>query len=264
MMSFAFFAQGNPHGIHYSSKVDPVDQIADLLQFYGLRKWGFTVFRCTYGDDDAWARFMGRIEQRLRVDFLRNDCRNEQLAQNLDWNVHDDPASLDGASKDKVRHMFRKWVATGAREEFPSNLHEQGLEPVVLRENPRYNYCIHVDAEAMRSVLETNDNNGKPSPNNPGHNTSAYVNLIRADESWQLPDYSSFNWAEWEARVESEEEREGIDDGESEIEGSRLSDIGWMKVSVDMLYPDLYSNLVNNDDWENLLCRPPEVLTESF
>ena len=50
------------------------------------------------------------------------------------------------------------------------------------------------------------------------------------------------------------------DEGESEIEGSRLSDVGWMMVKVDSLIPETYATLIKGFMWDNIYCRPPQVM----
>lgn len=57
-----------------------------------------------------------------------------------------------------------------------------------MRENPRYNYWIHVDSYAMESVT--------PQPPVLGGSEgpmSGHVNLVRDDEDWDLPDFDRFD-----------------------------------------------------------------------
>ena len=35
-----------------------VEQVSGLPQRHSLKKWGFVVYRCTYDDGEAWARFI--------------------------------------------------------------------------------------------------------------------------------------------------------------------------------------------------------------
>ena len=63
-------------------------------------KWGFIVYRCTYGDDDAWAKFMEYLNTRVRLNLIEDDC--EDLWDRLDWCVQEDPA-LDNATSEDVR-----------------------------------------------------------------------------------------------------------------------------------------------------------------
>lgn len=53
------FAQGKP--TDYFSKASAAKKIRNLQAFYGLPKWSFVVYRCTYGDDESWAQFMSRL-----------------------------------------------------------------------------------------------------------------------------------------------------------------------------------------------------------
>lgn len=96
-----------------------------------------------------------------------------------------------------------------------------------------------------------------------------YVNLIRADRSWDHPDFSVFDWARWDperrergAEVDEEDEEEEMyDEREPEIEGCRLADVGWMKVSVNDLLPSLYFPFVDDSRWDYFYLRPPTIMT---
>jgi len=241
-MSPASFAQGK--GTLYTLQTSEVERISDLLDFHHLKKWGFVVYRCTYGDDAAWARFMQRLNERNEVIVRRDHENHNGLADRLDWRVQEDSTGLQGASKDEVRRRFRRLVATELAVE-----EGRGGE-AVLDENPRFNYCVHVDAESMRSVLEPGD--GDPDEEELG----GYVNLVRADEGWSAPDFDKFDWS---THVPGPED-DPYDEGEEEIEGSRLADVGWMKVSVDELIPELYTTLTQNHLWDNYYLRPPEIM----
>ena len=65
------------------------------------RKWGFVIYRCTYGDDEAWQRFMAHLNTRTRLT-LQNKYKEGDLFPQIDWTVQEDP-SLDEASISEVR-----------------------------------------------------------------------------------------------------------------------------------------------------------------
>jgi hypothetical protein len=37
-------------------------------------KWGFVVFRCTYGEDEAWKEFMDHLNTHVRLKFIKDGC----------------------------------------------------------------------------------------------------------------------------------------------------------------------------------------------
>ncbi|RMY10557.1 hypothetical protein D0867_08356 [Hortaea werneckii] len=102
----------------------------------------------------------------------------------LDWSVQEDP-SLDGATKDEVRRRFKEWV--NLKAEVPNGF-DDFKRQFLMRENPRYNYCIHVDSDAMESVTPQPPVLGGPEGPMPG-----YVNVVRADEDWDQPDFDRFD-----------------------------------------------------------------------
>jgi hypothetical protein len=230
--------------LQYWSETVETERINDMLDYYGLRKWGFVIYRCTYDDDSAWDRFMQHLNARKDA-VLIDTYDDERLAQHLDWNVQQDP-SLDRATTDQVRERFKTWVATDARAEMPTSIDQQHKLQGLLHENPRYKYCIRVDAEAMQSVLDG------PPPNEPDLLIVSYVHLIRADYDWCASEEES---AQLPATKVEDDPQYGC---EPEIEGRTTCDVGWMKVSVDGLVPDVYELLVKDQMWEVFYVRPNE------
>lgn len=257
------FAQDK--GAAYTLDSSEAQRIRDLKDFYGLQIWGFVMYRCTYGDDDAWSRFIGRLD-RQRDHMLREYCKAPDLIDSYDWHFQEDTA-LEGATKDEVRRRFRRWVSAQAQTEIPAGL-EDYKKQALMRENPRYNFCMHVDAEAMNSVLEQPDAyiaNGAI--------LSGHVNLVRADESWDLPDFDRFEWSSrfytsqiqqhvesFDGNDEDDADDDEYDEGEPELEGSRLHDVGWMTVKVHSLIPEMYATLVKSYLWDKMYRRPPALV----
>ncbi|KAI7153368.1 hypothetical protein KC349_g8403 [Hortaea werneckii] len=246
----------------YFSNKTPAKRVEDLLKFYRLPKWGFIVFRCTYGDDARWARFMARLNTH-KDHILREVYDKPELTDALDWNVQED-LSLGGATKGEVRRRFREWVKSKA--DIPNGLVDF-KEQFLMCENPRYNYCIHVDSDAMESMTPQ-----PPDLGGPEGPVSGYVNVVRADEDWDLPDFGRFDWRSYESSTagdvedrgndedENEDEDDDYDEGELEIEGSRLHDVGWMEVDATSLVPATYTTLIKNPLWDSLYYRPSEML----
>lgn len=176
------------------------------------------------------------------------------LIGSYDWNVQEDSA-LDGAAKDEVRRRFRQLRASLFQDESAADL-EDFKKQALMRENPRYNYCIHVDAEALHAVLQrVSDFFESP--------ITGHVNLMRADASWEMPNFDRFDWVKYKYEQkgqkaddgpddedgegdedDEDEEEDDYDEGEPEIEGSRLFDVGWMIVKVDPLIPETYATLI--------------------
>lgn len=48
-------------------------------------KWGFVVYRCTYGDDIVWERFMDRLNIQVRQNIEAEGASN--MVPRIDWDV---------------------------------------------------------------------------------------------------------------------------------------------------------------------------------
>jgi hypothetical protein len=274
MMSMGLlWAEGK--GFGYWSNASTTDRMRDLNNCYGLQKWGWVVYRCTYGDDPAWHRFIEMLIED-HTEYLTDEfVHAEDLIPSYDWVVQEDP-SLEGATKDEVRRRFRQFRTSLREAETPATL-EDHKKLALIQECPRYNFCIHVGAEALQSVLREGC-----AYTGPAKLTSSHVNLVRADDSWDLPDFDRFDWAQYETQKEAErqlrresnnrvaeeadddeddfedDEDDEYDDREVEIEGSRLNDVGWMKVRISSLI-EVYALLQRVWTWDNIYSRPPQV-----
>lgn len=169
-----------------------------------------------------------------------------ELMDSLDWSVQEGIA-LDGASKDEVRDRFRDWVSSSAAAEemlpgYPST-------STSMLDTPRYNFCIHVDADSLDSVVDRG-----PPPEVPDMNKISYVNLL--DVNFKMPDLATFDW-ESEGMVKGVDDP--TDDGEPPVEGRTLEDVGWMKLCVDGLAPEAYAELEPVHRWYEFYRRPPIV-----
>lgn len=95
-------------GPDYISNSTPAERVECLLKSYGLSQWGFAVFRCTYGVDARWVRFVTRLNTHNEHNF-REVYHKPDSADALDWSVQED-LSLHGAAKDEIRRQFNEWV----------------------------------------------------------------------------------------------------------------------------------------------------------
>lgn len=96
---------------------------------------------------------------------------------------------------------------------------------------------------------------------------TGYVNIVRADETWDLPDFDRFDWKSYKAldadkddHEDEDEDEDNYDEGEPEIEGSRLYDVGWMMVDATSLVPAAYSAFIKSSSWDRLYCRLPKIM----
>ena len=258
------FAEGR--GFGYFSRTSEPERINHLNQFYGLKKWGWVIYRCTYGDDSAWQRFIDRFNDHLAQVLREYYHMDPEFFASYECSVEEDPSGLDGATKDEVRRRFRMLRDALIATETPVDL-DDFKRHALLRENPRFNYCIHVDKNALESVLQQ--------PSNYVEGTiPGYVNLVRADENWAMPDFDLFNWEKYMADKKKQsssggagddgddtegDEDDDFDEGEPEIEGSRLFDVGWMRIKVETLIPEMYDTMIKGFMWRKFYCRPPEV-----
>jgi hypothetical protein len=64
------------------------------------RKWGYVIFRCTYGDDASWERFMTYLQAKARIGLESEGA--EDMYEQIDWTVQED-MSLWGADTEAVK-----------------------------------------------------------------------------------------------------------------------------------------------------------------
>ena len=137
------------------------DNVERQLQEDGHKIWGWVIYRCTYGNDEEWAEFMRRLTY-----YIENTLRDNNALDMLpsaDYHVFEDRDQFDGAHPSAVLDHFTQWAATAPQ-------HEQGEGAYPMR-SQRYNYCLHVDQEALQSVI------GGPAPP-ADYFGSGYVNLV--------------------------------------------------------------------------------------
>jgi hypothetical protein len=81
--------------------MDDLDSIREVLQRNPNLKWGFVIYRCTYDDNQKWARFMDHLNTRVRLN-LEEDSAG-YLDERIDWAVQEDREALEGAGPRRVR-----------------------------------------------------------------------------------------------------------------------------------------------------------------
>jgi hypothetical protein len=138
----------------------------------------------------------------------------EDLLESFRLAVFEDRSKFDGASTTAVREHFKQWAATAPQE-------EQGTGP---SNSHRYRYCIYVDDEALKSIVESN----------PNSLFEGFVKLILGD---------------WEPEVDN-------DDNEEPLEGCTQHDVGWFMVGYQDVMVYMYPNLRESYSWETEYARP--------
>ncbi|KAF3032580.1 hypothetical protein E8E11_002020 [Didymella keratinophila] len=102
-------------------------------------KSGFIVFRCTYGSESDWSRFMMYLDATVRASLAEEEM-GEALGR-IDWSVQEHQ-DLEGASVDVVRNKFRAWIPT-----------DVGLDAKRYG-GSRHHACIMVERDDLDQVLE--------------------------------------------------------------------------------------------------------------
>ena len=112
-------------------------------------RWGFAIYRCTYGDDAAWDRFKDIITIRARKEI--RELGEPEILDKLEWTIFDDREIFDNATTAFLREHFNQWKSDNWQREQP-----RATRPAetTLLITPRYRYFIRVDREALDSVGE--------------------------------------------------------------------------------------------------------------
>jgi hypothetical protein len=124
---------------------DAVSTIRTSLHDHKLKKWGLLLYRCDYSSDEVWTSFLATVHAEMQYGL--EVLKAPDLLSSLDMTVQEDRATLDGASVDTVRDVFKAWVQGHEAKEELSEAPYPG--PFWYA---RYTYCIHVDAAALESI----------------------------------------------------------------------------------------------------------------
>ena len=163
------------------------------------------------------------------------DSQITRLLESLELTVREDRSLFNGASKAFVRNHFNNWtVSEEAKAEQPSATFFGNKNGSPRGVSTRYTFPIHVDAASLHSVVHA-----APQPPQYDMEGIGYVNVLDC------------HWGD----LDPEDE----DESEEPVEGCRLYDVGWIKVRVERLVPDIYKDLLEHHHWYNYFKRPPEV-----
>jgi hypothetical protein len=76
---------------HHDKTMSPhFDDVQADLRANPEKKWGFVIFRCTYGDDAAWERMISRLNTQAKSSLELENASD--LFPRIDWEVQENPA----------------------------------------------------------------------------------------------------------------------------------------------------------------------------
>jgi hypothetical protein len=233
------------------SFLNTADRLEEQLRKAGHRVWGPAVYRCTYGDDAAWATCLDRLRAAIRESMEYYHALELLDEGRFEITVVDRASEFDGAGAELVRRHFKTWRERAFGEEQDA----QGgdlFDPVFGTRATRYRFCVQVDEAALQSML---------SPEAESRESTAWVNVVEAD--WD-PDAAAA--AREQDRIDHlarDLPLESIEDSVEEfpeIDGCTDENIGWMRVHYQDLVPGFYAELSNPDTLVDIYVRPPGVL----
>ncbi|KAL2752314.1 hypothetical protein ACRALDRAFT_2088639, partial [Sodiomyces alcalophilus JCM 7366] len=205
-------------------------------------KWGFAVYRTTYGDDVGWER-VKRVIQETAIAPLRENGEHG-LIDSLDYVLMDDRDKFDGMSRPALREHFKAWApAAFVRDGNPHYAHAIRRYPT-FQVDSRYTYLIEIDEESLRSIADARLTREWGGP-------AGHFNFV--DSRWKLEGPEVYT-SEAE-RITAELDRRLM----QPIDGCTDEDVGWMKVTVRRLGFEfqMMANTYLFDSWYPYYRRPP-------
>ncbi|KAH6637268.1 hypothetical protein F5144DRAFT_601940 [Chaetomium tenue] len=195
-------------------------------------KLGWVIYRTTYKDDAGWEWFKSYVKAHNQ-EMLSNPEESDAppaVLNAMDWTFVSDPATLDGASRQQLRHRFRDWRNAAVHAENPRR------DPVETRWTQRYLFFLRVDEDSLNSVLE-----GKGD-----WLDSDWVQLIRCDEELDF---------DWPLDYKDEELHWGSDPDPGR------EDDGWMMIQPDLINGEFYDCIGTAIEyWDAYYAPPPDVV----
>ncbi|KAG8156441.1 hypothetical protein KVR01_013675 [Diaporthe batatas] len=210
----------------------------------GLHEWGFVIYRCAYGDNEEWKRFMKYFED----DFMRGletFGGDAVLPQYAKWTVIEDKEALDNASIDTVRAKFVEWRDThnvARQQHWVKKV--MPLPTDAPNRLPRFTYCIYVDQKCLNTLPAFAENFP------PAHRYAPVPPLVVALIDG---DYDESLYVRGGPRAAPDEEGQY-----PEVDGHTCKYVGWQYVQVKYLsthYDKLDSRLLDGPEYR----RPPKI-----
>lgn len=187
---------------------------------------------------------------------IAEEYESPELLQTLQWDIKEHP-TLDGASRERVRTMVR--ILVTSQMPLVSSRRTGTCRSPLQQENPRYTYCIQVDAASLKSFICRATPYECPSV----HGKGAFINLVNGDDMheldiqtrrhqarcpWDHPDLDDMIYGK---------DPDPWDEGEEGVDRCRLYNVGCAKVGGAGLCPEIYALSIDDDRWHTHYCRPP-------
>lgn len=146
-----------------------LQRIHNDLEYYQDDRWGWVFYRTTYKDDLAWDTFKRYINTWSRKSLPRRGASPAVLSA-LEWTFVSNQTTLDGVSREQLRHRFREWRKIAMRAENPRRDPSTLIRSIDIPQ--RYLYFIQVDEDSLSSVIESGGE----------FLDSGWVHLVRCDD----------------------------------------------------------------------------------
>jgi hypothetical protein len=206
---------------------DDVVAIVHGLQKYNISRWGFVIFRCTYGSQDKWDRFLAQLQRHAQDRIQYEPGATDSLYSNMEWTVIEDAATLDGVDILHTSRRFREWVTEGpgVREMEGSKFTAQ------WHYSPRYSYFLHVDEETLESVVD------EEKAGQPGGYFCRVVKPNNVLLQEELREKGEAVCMEWEEDPDEEDVERDLEDQRKRIKANELVELyGLLQDDIDRWY----------------------------
>src|SRR6266536_3328001 len=137
----------------------PQDVIRDSNEEGNFKQWSFVIYRCTYKSQEKWETFISLIKEDARECLEGHD----DLWETLNWTIFEDPA-MDGVDYVGPSQRFGEWVETEGSEEIKGSDSTEEQQRF-RRMQPRYDFFLYVNEEALNSVVDAAEANDRGRPN---------------------------------------------------------------------------------------------------
>ncbi|KAK9423237.1 hypothetical protein SUNI508_14049 [Seiridium unicorne] len=207
------------------------------MQLSGFFHWGFVVYRCDYTDDELWARFIARLRHEVDAYMGRNH-EDRTTGPYLEWTIIEDRESLDRATKEQVRELFRTW-----RRGLSVERDGPGADNPLTTRLPRFEYCVHIGDDSLSSLLDWEKYKAGG-----GRGRGPPVKCALVSVPAEHPS-AALSASTLEDEGGESDESEDLSDGH---------DIRWMYIPLDS-WVVAYEELHIGHGWDLIYKRPPEV-----
>lgn len=119
--------------------------IAESLEKLKLKHWGFVVYRCTYGSQEKWDKFIAVVKQEAHSWLERWGTEELAVYDKMELTVIEDAETLDSASILDTTRKFQAYVEEEKRTDKTLQAYDC---------TPRYHFFVHVDEESLESVVD--------------------------------------------------------------------------------------------------------------